>query len=228
MEYTDRKKNYMTLEELNKILNASGFVCLGHGTGRSGNSDEIVASIFKEGLRTKDNSLYLTTIGLDTINIESLKNSLNNWQHLSSKKIILIRIPIDYINILGDSGDLDGERFGAFYNKKQSQDGKITYYLDPRFIVGCYDTDKQQVLLNEKFEKILSEETLKNLKTKYIQTLEKTKERIKRQENALNILNSQVVSQPEPIQLGNSNELDLGEFDDVDWIFEESDKAKKK
>ena len=34
----------------------------GHGTGRSGNSDEIVDQIFSKGLRTKDNSLYYTIV----------------------------------------------------------------------------------------------------------------------------------------------------------------------
>ena len=88
---------YMTLEELKPLLSESGYMCLGHGTGRKGNSDEVVDSIFSEGLRTKDNSLYFTTIGLSTPTpelieqykelglpeprLEDLKNQLNNWQH---------------------------------------------------------------------------------------------------------------------------------------------------
>ena len=33
--------------------------------------------------------------------IEALKQQLNNWQHQDSKKVILARIPMDYINMMG-------------------------------------------------------------------------------------------------------------------------------
>lgn len=165
-----------TLNQLNDILNEEGFFCLGHGTG-SDNLDTVY-SIFNKGLRTKNNSLYFTTIGLDTKDIDSLKERLDNWPHLNSKKIILIRIPIDYINEIGNCEDLDGERFGAFYNEVIDESGKTVYYLNPKFIVGCYESDRGQVLLNESFEKKLSEETLSTLKQKFLITLEKTKKKI--------------------------------------------------
>lgn len=37
---------YITLEKLEPLLSESGYMCLGHGTGRRGNSDEVVDSIF--------------------------------------------------------------------------------------------------------------------------------------------------------------------------------------
>lgn len=60
----------ITLESIKNDLQNPDYVILGHGTGRSRNSDEIVQSIFTNGLRTKDNSLYYTTIGLDTSDLE--------------------------------------------------------------------------------------------------------------------------------------------------------------
>ena len=55
-----QEETYVTLEQLEPLLSESGYMCYGHGTGRKGNSDEVVDSIFNEGLRTKNNSLYNT------------------------------------------------------------------------------------------------------------------------------------------------------------------------
>ena len=184
---------YLTLEQLEPLLSESGYMFYGHGTGRSGNSEKIVDSIFDGGLRTKDNSLFYTTVGLATLSpemkeqykelglseptLEDLKKQLNNWQHLESKKIIIARIPTEYINKYGNRSDLDGEMFGAFYNEKKQENGKVNYYLDSKFILGCYDVDKQAVRLNKNFEKNLSLETVEKLKEGYKKALEKTKTR---------------------------------------------------
>lgn len=208
------------LEKIYSVLNENGYICLGHGIGRTGNMNDTIQSIFQNGLRTKDNSLYYTTIGLDTTNIEALRQKLNEWQHQDSKKIILIRLPLEYINRLGDSADLDGEKFGAFYNEVISSNGKITYYLDPKFIVGCYDVEKQVVLLNNNFERILSEKTLRTLREKYKTTLAKTQARFERLEETLNSLNANhnQNTQDEIQNLGANLEWDLSDFDDdIDW-----------
>ena len=144
--------SYATLEQLEPLLSEPGYMCFGHGTGRMGNSNEVVDSIFKKGLRTKDNSLYFTSIGLSTPtpelkaqykelglpepNIEDLKRQFNNWQHQDSKKIIIARLPIEYINQMGDRSDRNGEMFGAFYNQEVQENGDVTYYLDSKFILG--------------------------------------------------------------------------------------------
>lgn len=229
--YKQRHLDYTTLEDLSDILNGNGYFCLGHGIGRSGNSDEVVNSIFSIGLRTKDNSLYYTSIGLDTSDIKTLKTKLENWQHQNSKKIILMRIPTEYINIFGDSADLDGEKFGAFYNEVQLDNGKIVYYLDPKFIIGCYNVEKQQVLLNKKFERVLSDDTLNILKNKYKKVLEKTQKRIKRQEETLNVFsnNSLETQQVDDTQINTDIEWDLSDFgDDIDWNLEENNSFKKR
>jgi hypothetical protein len=192
---TEQKEDtYVSLEQLAPLLSESGYMCYGHGTGRTGNSDEVVDSIFNKGLRTKDNSMYFTTIGLSTPtpelieqykelglpepSIENLKKQFNNWQHQNSKKIIIARIPTEYINQMGDRSDGDGEMFGAFYIQEMQENGKSTNYLNPKFIVGCFDVEKQAVRLNKNFERTLSPETIEKLKAGYKIALEKTKARI--------------------------------------------------
>ena len=170
------------IDELHDVLTEEGYFILGHGTGRTAD-DSVVDSIFKEGLRTKNNSLYYTSIGLDTGDIEKLKSTLNNWQHLDSQNIILMKIPIEYINMMGDSADLDGERFGAFYNEKvDEQTGRVTYYLSPKYIIGNYNAQSQTVEINPNYEWKLTKETLEEIKAKYLVAYNKTQAKFKRQE----------------------------------------------
>ena len=176
------------LKDITYLFDDKEYFLLGHGTGRRGESSEIIESIFSTGLRTKNNSLYYTTIGLETSNIDDLINRLNNWPHLNSKKIILIRLPIEYININGESSDLHGEKFGAFTYPKADDDGKITYYLDPKFIIGCYDASTGMVTLNDKFEKELSLKSIETLKRGYLECVQKTKRRNERLSNAFSFL----------------------------------------
>lgn len=189
-----QEETIVSLESLQDVLSEPGYLCFGHGIGRTENSDEVVNSIFQEGLRTKDNSLYFTTIGLSTPTpeliaqyqklgielptIEGLKQQLNNWSHRDSKKIIIARIPIEYINEMADRSDIGGERYGAFVIEEIGANGKITNYLDPKFIVGCFDVETQMVKLNKTFEKELSETTIKQLKEKYKKVLQKTRVRL--------------------------------------------------
>lgn len=222
---------YMTLEQLEPILSESGFICLGHGTGRSGNSNEVVESIFNNGLRTKDNSLYYTSIVLSTPTpelkqqyaemgipeptIEDLKNQFNNWQHQESKKIIIARIPTEYINQMGDRSDRNGEMFGAFYTQKIQPDGKLVNYLDSKFIVGCFDVEKQAVRLNKKFEKTLSPDTIEKLKTEYKRALEKTNTRLQSLESK-NVINN---TENQPTNIGVDDKyLESFDFDEeIEW-----------
>lgn len=169
-----------SIKEIETILKDDKYLVLGHGTGRKGNDEFIINSIFENGLRTKDNSLYYTTIGLDIPSIEILKDKLNNWEHCDSKNIILMRVPIDYINMLGESSDLDCERFGAFMTEHIDETGKLIYYLDSKFIIGNYNVETELIQLNPSFEKELSKDSKELLIENYKKTLKKTKERIKR------------------------------------------------
>lgn len=228
-----QEETYVTLEQLEPLLSESGYMCYGHGTGRKGNSDEVVDSIFNEGLRTKNNSIYYTTIGLSTPTselkeqfkeigmpeptIEDLKKQFNNWQHQDSKKIIIARIPTEYINKAGDRSDLDGEMFGAFYTQKQQPNGQATNYLDSKFIIGCFDVDKQAVRLNKNFERTLTPETIEQLKENYKKTVEKTNARRIRQN--LGITQEEInLSQQNQTQQVNYNTETYDNFDDnIEW-----------
>ena len=235
----EEKDTYVTMEQLAPILSESGFTYLGHGTGRRGNDESVVDSIFQEGLRTKDNSLYKTTIGLSTPTpeiiryhqelgvepptISSVEEHFNNWDHYDSKKIIIMRIPNEYINYNGEATDLDSEKFGAFMDEELRNDGKTINYLNPAFIIGCYDADKKAVRLNKSFERTLSEQTLSKLKSGYKKALEKTQRRLKAMEDNLpsysemmNELQQETIAQEQVIQ----NQEMISDFgDDIDWEF---------
>lgn len=186
-------KEYMTLEQLEPLLSENGFEVLGHGTGRRGESEEIVNSIFEEGLRVKGNCLPQTTIrlsvpsqeiidankqfGVSEPTMEELKESLDHWPHLDSSNIIIARVPREYINTSADIGDLGGQRYRAFYTKKDEGNGKDRYYLDPAFIIGCYDREKGQVLLNSKFEREYSPERIAKMIEGKKEALEEIKAR---------------------------------------------------
>ena len=202
-------ENYVTLEQLEPLFSEDGYICFGHGTGRSGNSDEPVNNIFNEGLRTKDNSLYYKAIclgtptpsmkasyrelGIPEPTMSDLKNRLDHWPHFDSKKIVIMRLPEKYINMNGDHSDLDGERYRAFYTERKDETGEVTYYLSPKFIVGCYDAEKGLVRLNKSYERILSDETIKELEEGYQKALKKTSDRLERTRMSFLNINRPVV-----------------------------------
>lgn len=196
---SSKKDTYVSIEQLSHLFSEKGYIYLGHGTGRSGNDDQIVDSIFNRGLRTKNNSLCYTTIVLSTPTpeikeqfkelgvpeptISGLNEQFNNWPHMDSKKIIIARLPLEYINSMGDPSDLDGEKYGAFFREELQENGHKTYYLDPKFIVGCFDVDKQMVRLNEGYEQTMTPETISTLRDGYKKVLGKTKARLTRLES---------------------------------------------
>lgn len=236
-----KEETYVPLEQLEPLLSEKGYMCLGHGTGRKGNDNSVVDSIFSNGLRTKDNSLYFTTIGLSTPTpeiiqqyqelgipiptISDLKNQFNNWQHQDSKKIIIARIPTEYINMTGDRSDLDGEMYGAFMKETVDENGKKTSYLNPKFIVGCFDVEKQMVKLNNMFEQTLSQETIEELKSGYKKALEKTRDRIKRNEtfSMPNVISESTTITPTT----NFDTYEDFDFPDIDWEDTNSPKMGK-
>ena len=68
----------------------------GHGTN---GDDEIINSIFNNGLRCSHESLYYTSMNLgmgsETL-FDSQKELLNNWPHLNAKRIVIASIPLKY------------------------------------------------------------------------------------------------------------------------------------
>lgn len=47
----------MNIEDAKELLRDERFLYFGHGTGRAGDSDEVVQSIFEQGLKATDNTL---------------------------------------------------------------------------------------------------------------------------------------------------------------------------
>ena len=63
---------------------------------------------------------------------------------------------------------------------EREESGKRVNYVDPKFIVGCYDTSVHEFESNDKFEKSLSKESIETLEKQYGEALEKTKTRLER------------------------------------------------
>lgn len=204
-----------SLNDIKDILSGERYFWLGHGTGRSGNGIDIVKSIFEIGLRTKDNSLFYTSVGLDTNDIDKLEIKLNNWEHCDSKKIILIRVPIEYINIMGDTSDLDGERYGAFMVKRV-ESGKLVNYVDPKFVVGCYDCEKCEFESSDKFEKESTDASIEILQKQYRETIEKTRNRLERLNKITTNVESKNESTPE-ITYDNLIPESFDFDDEIEW-----------
>lgn len=207
------------LNSLHDILTEPGFTILGHGTG--GNNIEAVKPIFDIGLRASHTSIFYTTIGLDVDDsLQQFRNKLDNWQHLDSQNIILIKLPNEYFNIYGDMLDLGCERTGAFVNEKIDENSNVTYYLDSKFIIGSYNRDTKMVTMNPNYEKVLSKETIEQLRNKLKCTLQKVKEKNKKLEEQFSNMvgDNQIMVNN---SFSNDTSVDINttfdDFDDIEW-----------
>lgn len=168
----------MGLGELKDCLTEEGFTIFGHGTGS--NNIGAVDLIFKNGLRASHTSMFYTMIGLDVDdNLSMFKEKLDHCQHLDSENVILIKLPNKFFNMIGDSMDLDCERTGAFVNGRVDEKGNVTYYLDPKFIVGAYNRNMSKVILNPNYEREFSESSLIEMEEKQLKAISKTRKKIK-------------------------------------------------
>ena len=162
----------VSLEELkNSVGKTDGFVFLVHGTHFT--DEEVQNLIFKEGLRTtglnSKTSLDFTTKPLDitSYSIDELKEKFENYDH-NNRNIVIIKLPKEYFNIYDNSGDRECRKTRAFMKGKVLVDGGYKYVLDPKFIVGSYNTETMVATLNNSFEKELSNETKMTLKNNLI------------------------------------------------------------
>lgn len=212
------------LKNLQSILTEEGYTIFGHGTG--GKNIEVVNAIFENGLRTSHGSLFYTTIGLDVDKeLNNFKNKLDHWQHLDSENIILIKLPNEYFNMFGDSMDLNCEKTRAFVDEVYDNKGNKTYYLNPKFIIGSYNRNTSKVMLNPKFERCYSKDSISEMKQKLKEALEETKQKnlVFEKELAGMVGNIQAVnmSEEELNHSYNSNQLNMettfDDFDDIDW-----------
>lgn len=159
-----------TLEELkNSIGSTDGYTILVHGTHFT--DEEVKNLIFKEGLRTtgknEETSLNYTTQPLDitSYSINELREKFEKYDH-NNRNMVIIRLPNEYFNIYDTTGDRECHKSRAFMKGKVQVDGGYKYVLDPKFIVGSYNTETMEAMLNNSFEKELTPETIMTLKTK--------------------------------------------------------------
>ena len=166
----DEKKS--SLEDLkNTIGNTEGYVVLVHGTHMT--NEEVQSMIFKEGLRTTNfnekTTLDKTTKPYDISKYtsEEIKRLFENYDH-NNKNMVVIKLPLEYFNKYDFTGDLDCRKTRAFMKDKIYIDGRYKYLLDPKFIVGSYNTETMETMLNPSFERELTVETKKELREKLI------------------------------------------------------------
>lgn len=166
----DEKKS--SLEDLkNTIGNTEGYVVLVHGTHMT--NEEVQNMIFKEGLRTTNfnekTTLDKTTKPFDISKYtsEEIKRLFENYDH-NNKNMVVIKLPLEYFNKYDFTGDLDCRKTRAFMKDKIYIDGRYKYLLDPKFIVGSYNTETMETMLNPSFERELTVETKKELREKLI------------------------------------------------------------
>lgn len=204
-----------TLEELkNSIGKTDGYTFFVHGTHLT--DEEVKKLIFKEGLRTtgtnEKTSLNYTTKPLDiaSYSIEELRNKLENYDH-NNRNMIIIKLPNEYFNIYDTTADRDCRASRAFMKKKIMVDGGYKYVLDPKFIVGSYNTETKEATLNNSFERELSNETRNTL------------------EANLKSLHNELGIQPELIESLNSNDTtnksSTNNVKDYNYYFDEMVKA---
>ena len=166
----DEKKS--SLEDLKNTLgNTEGYVVLVHGTHMT--NEEVQNMIFKEGLRTTNfnekTTLDKTTKPFDISKYtsEEIKRLFENYDH-NNKNMVVIKLPLEYFNKYDFTGDLDCRKTRAFMKDKIYIDGRYKYLLDPKFIVGSYNTETMETMLNPSFERELTVETKKELREKLI------------------------------------------------------------
>lgn len=213
---------YVELDDLISILIEDGFTILGHGTG---SNNEVINSIFNKGLRASHTSIYYTTVGLDITNVQALKEKLNNWEHLDSENIILIKLPNRFFNMYGNSSDLECERTYAFVNEYSDINGNITYYLEPKFIVGAYNRNTGLVTMNKNFELVLSDNTIKEMEAKLLKAMAKVWERNQELEKQI----APLKLEPDLLNYKTDTQVDENTtFDDWNWDDEFSDNYHRK
>lgn len=150
----------------NSVGSTEGYTVLVHGTHLT--DMEVEKMIFKEGLRAtgknEESSLVHTTQPLDigTYSLEELKSKMDNYGH-NNRNMVIIKLPNEYFNMYADHGDRNCTRSRAFMKKIQV-DGGYKYVLEPKFIVGSYNTETMEATLNNSFERELTDETRIQLK----------------------------------------------------------------
>lgn len=175
----------LKLEDVFDLLTGGNYEYYMHGTGRAGdgNQAEVIASIFKHGLRTYKGRLYLTSEffgdGAEVKETwDSVKHKMDNWEHIGSKHIVIVRLPKEFINQKAD--EITGEREEACCVEVDEGNDEPTLYINPIFVLGCYHAETGTITMNPNFKKELSPEIRAQLKKKYDKALKDFDEKNKK------------------------------------------------
>lgn len=174
----------MELKDIKKEFANQANQYYAHGIGAY--DENIIKSIFENGLRCSHNELYWTVLefgkGSDTL-FEENEELLDNWEHKGSKHIMIASLP-EVFHLLDVKGTpLFQKRHAAFYNtispEEASQLGiSPGLYLKPEFIRGMYDANKKDFIENDRYYENLPEQeqkrVLDEIKQQYIETIEKS------------------------------------------------------
>ena len=161
----------------NKFAN-EGNQYYAHGIGAY--DKNVIKSIFENGLRCSHNELYWTVLelgkGSDSLFREK-EALMNNWEHKDSKHIIIASLP-EVFHLLDVKGTaLFQKRHAAFYNNISPEEASKLgispgLYLKPEFIMGMYDAEKKDFVVNDRYYENLPEEEqrkiLEDVKKQYI------------------------------------------------------------
>jgi len=165
---------------VNLIMNDPKYCYYGHGTV---DSDVVINSIFKYGLRCSHNDMYYTTItlGIGGQIPEQVNDLFDKWPHHGYNNIIIVALPTDYHIIDSPGIGTYQERYGAFCyvpDEQMQKQGRLTNsrYVRPEFIVGCYNTKTDNLRLNRRYFRFMypqkREEFEKQIKEKYLNIID--------------------------------------------------------
>lgn len=160
----------------NIIFNNTNNCYYGHGT--RGNVDKI-NSIFNNGLRCSNNSMYFTTcnLGFGGEIEDEFCEMMDNWPHLEADKIVVISLPkkLHILDIL-DLGTYNQATNAFCYEVAGKENLTQGKYVMPEFILGCYDATTKTFEKNNKYYELLPQEEqdklFEKVKENYAQTIE--------------------------------------------------------
>lgn len=172
----------MEQKEIENKFAKEGNQYYAHGIGAY--DENVIKSIFENGLRCSHNELYWTVLefgkGSDSLFREK-EELMDNWEHKGSKHIMIASLP-EVFHLLDVKGTaLFQKRHAAFYNNISPEEARKLgiapgLYLKPEFIMGMYDAEKKDFLVNDKYYENLPEEeqkrVLDEVKQQYIDTIE--------------------------------------------------------
>lgn len=170
----------------------------GHGTGSSGDDHAVVESIFQDGLKgweaggskfaDKASSKHPEEIfGSTDLNntaaalwdssssqeLREIRPALNS-SHRGSRNVILMRLPHEYFNQLGDPH----ERTKPFFTVHEDDTGHPYNYVDRRLIIGNYDNQTGKIELNDYFEPEIEGDFKAELDQRLSEAKQKTEARL--------------------------------------------------